>query len=33
MDKASTGYTFKGSDKNSLIVAFLQKESDLTKFP
>jgi lycopene cyclase-like protein len=31
--KASTGYTFKNSDKKSSeLVAFLQKESDFTKF-
>ncbi|WP_026707887.1 lycopene cyclase family protein [Flavobacterium frigidarium] len=31
--KASTGYTFKGSDKKSTaLIAFLQEENDLTKF-
>jgi lycopene beta-cyclase len=31
--KASTGYTFKGSDKKSTaLITFLQKETDLTKF-
>ena len=31
--KASTGYTFKGSDKKSTaLIDFLQKENDLTKF-
>jgi hypothetical protein len=33
LDKASTGYTFKNSDKKSSeLVAFLQRETDFTKF-